>query len=138
MFPIPLKTNEEEDPKRMASCVHQAHVRRDVVVGLIEGAQSRGHRSYRHVNMDDVRKKAERLPENGVPPEIVRLLPNDAGLNTIMIPEAAAPALRAQQAELGKQAGVTVACATEAPPGIMERICTMHARRLKKCRTPTN
>lgn len=86
-----LKTNEEQDPKHMASFVHQAHARRDVIVGLIEGAQSRGHRSYRHVNMDDWRKRVVRLPENGVPPDILRLRPHDAGLNKIMIQKAAAP-----------------------------------------------
>ena len=41
---ILLKTNEEEYPTSMASFVHQAHVRRDVVVELIEDAQARGHR----------------------------------------------------------------------------------------------
>ena len=86
-----LLEHEEEDPASMASFVHQAHVRRDVVVELIEDAQARGHRSYRHVSIAAVRKKAEQLPEDGIPPEIVRLLPHDASLDKILIQKAAAP-----------------------------------------------
>lgn len=88
---ILLRASEEDYPTTMASFVHQAHVRRDVVVELIEGAQGRCHRSYRHINIDAARKKAEELPENGVPPQDVRLLPHDASLNHILIQNAAAP-----------------------------------------------
>ena len=91
MVSVLLKTSEEDDPKSMASFIHQAHVRRDVVVELIAGARALGHRSYQKVNMDSVRKKAEGLPENGVPPEVVRLLPHDGSLDKIQIQKAAAP-----------------------------------------------
>ena len=36
-----LKTNEEDNPKSMASFIHQAHARRDVVIELIAGARAR-------------------------------------------------------------------------------------------------
>ena len=42
--------------------------------------------------MDRVRAKAECLPEDGVPPEIVRLLPHDGDLDKILIQKAATPA----------------------------------------------
>ena len=83
MVSVLLKTSEEDDPQSMASFIHQAHVRRDVVVELIAGARARGHRSYQKVNMASVRKKAEALPDNGVPPEVVRLLPHDGSLDKI-------------------------------------------------------
>ena len=44
------------------------------MVDVIRGAQARGHRSYRHVDMGRVRAESQCLPEDGVPPEIVRLL----------------------------------------------------------------
>ena len=40
MVSVLLKTSEEDDPKSMASFIHQAHVRRDVVVELIAGARA--------------------------------------------------------------------------------------------------
>ena len=88
---ILLKTSEEDNPKSMASFIHQARVRRDVVVKLIEGAKARGHRAYRLVDMDRVRLKAEGLPTDGVPPEIVRLLPHDDHLDKVQVQKAATP-----------------------------------------------
>ena len=86
-----LKTSEEDDPKAIARFIHQARVRRDVVVKLIEDAKARGHRAYRHVNLDRVRGKAKKLPADGVPPEIVRLLPHDDDLDKIQVQKAATP-----------------------------------------------
>ena len=34
----------------------------------------RGHRAYRHVIMDDVERRAQALPKDGVPREIIKLL----------------------------------------------------------------
>ena len=53
-----IKTSEEGSPKAMAKFVHQALVRREIVVQLIQSAKSRGHRAYRGVNMERVREKA--------------------------------------------------------------------------------
>ena len=48
-------------------------VRRDVVVKFIASMKRRGHRAYRHVIMDDVERRAEALPKDGVPLEIIKL-----------------------------------------------------------------
>ena len=65
--------------------MHQAVVRRDVVVQLIASMKKRGHRGYRHVCIDDVEGRAQVLPHDGVPPEIVKLLPLDNLLDNIQI-----------------------------------------------------
>ena len=70
-----LKTSDEGDSKEsLAKFIHQALVRRDVVISLIDNACARGHRAYRNLDMDRVRQKAQDLPENGVPQHILKLL----------------------------------------------------------------
>ena len=88
---VMLKTRDEDDPKACAHLVHQATVRRGVVVQLIEGAVRRRHRAYASVSLDRVREKALRLPESGVPPEIVQLLQHDADLDKVQVQKAATP-----------------------------------------------
>ena len=88
---VMLKTRDEDDPKACAHLVHQATVRRGVVVQLIEGAVRRRHRAYASVSLDRVREKALRLPESGVPPEIVPLLQHDADLDKVQVQKAATP-----------------------------------------------
>ena len=90
---ILLKTSDEGDTKEsLTKFIHQALVRRDVVVDLIEKAQKRGHRAYKNIDMQRVRAKAaETLPENGVPPEIAKLIPYDDLLDKIQIQKAATP-----------------------------------------------
>ena len=88
---ILLKTSEEDDPKSMSRFIHQALVRRGVVVQLIDGMRRRGHKSYKNLDMRRVHEKAKGLPENAVPPEIVRLLPHDDDLNKIQVQKAVAP-----------------------------------------------
>ena len=65
------------DEKASASFIHQANVRRDVVVALIEEMQRRGHAAYKHVDLAAVKERAMSVPENDVPPEIIRMLPLD-------------------------------------------------------------
>ena len=67
----------DADDKASARLVHQARVRRSVVVYLIEEMKRRGHRAYKHVDMDVVRDRAQGLPVDDVPPEIIRMLPCD-------------------------------------------------------------
>ena len=86
-----LKTSDDEDPKALAKFVHQARVRRAVVVKLIEDAKRRGHRAYARVDIATMREKATSLPEDGVPPEIIRLLPHDNHLDKILVQKAACP-----------------------------------------------
>ena len=77
-----------QKPSRTLSTKHESE---DVVVKLIEDVKARGHRAYRHVNLDRVRGKAKKLPADGVPPEIVRLLPHDDDLDKIQVQKAATP-----------------------------------------------
>jgi len=89
---VVLKTNEESSPDSLARFVHQARVRRSIVVSLIRNAKDRGHRAYKLVDMDAVERKARHLPEDGVPPEIVALLPHDDSLDQVLVQKAADPA----------------------------------------------
>ena len=75
----------------MAQFVHQALVRRDVVLQLIRGAKNRGHRAYANVDMERAHAKAQLLPENGVPPELIRIIPHDDHLDKVLIQKAATP-----------------------------------------------
>jgi len=75
-----------------ASLIAQATVRRAVVVELIEDGKRRGHPSYQHVNMTEVLVKAEeRLPEDGVLPELVTELEHDDGLDRVLLQKASSP-----------------------------------------------
>ena len=59
----------------MARFIHQAMVRRSVIVKLIETMKRKGHRAYKRIDMNEVIAKSAALPKNDVPPEIIRLLP---------------------------------------------------------------
>eukprot|EP00973_Karenia_brevis_P073776 10253074-Karenia_brevis.AAC.1 len=41
--------------------------------------------------MERARRKAQGLPENGVPPELIRVLPHDTHLDKILVQKAATP-----------------------------------------------
>ena len=73
-----FKTSGEEDmEKNAARIIHQAMARRRVAIELIDSSRRRGHAAYKNVDMEAVREKAKGLPEEDVPPEIIRLLPLD-------------------------------------------------------------
>ena len=63
-----LKTHDSNDKDALARFIHQARVRRRVVVNRILEAKARGHRAYALVDAARVRAKALVLPEDGVPP----------------------------------------------------------------------
>ena len=86
-----LNTNDTDDRNSLARFVHQAHVRRHLVVQRILDAKARGHRAYVLVDSDRVRAKAKALPENGIPPELVHLLPNDGSISKLQVQKAATP-----------------------------------------------
>ena len=88
---IILKTCEEDSPKSMSAFIHQAVVRRHVVVMLIENAKMRGHKAYKSIDMQKVKLKANGLPEHGVPPELVRVLGHDTDLDKVMVQKSATP-----------------------------------------------
>ena len=52
-------------------------MRRDVVVKLIEEMVRRGHSAYKDVDIRAVQDRAIALPEDDIPPEIIRMLPAD-------------------------------------------------------------
>ena len=75
---ILLKTaGGDDDGQASARFIHQATVRRQVVIKVIEELKRRGHSAYVNVDLEDVKQRAQALPENDIPPEIVRLLPLD-------------------------------------------------------------
>ena len=86
-----LKTAEDGDKNKLAGFIHQAHVRRHVVVKHILAAKARGHRAYQDVHEPTLRKKAQGLPLHGIPPEIVRLLPYDGDLAKVCTQKNATP-----------------------------------------------
>ena len=95
-----LKTADADDSEKgLARLIHQAMVRRDVVVKLIASMKRRGHRAYKHVQMEQVRERAELLPQHGVPPEIIRLLPLDNLLDKIQMQKSATPVATPQSVE---------------------------------------
>lgn len=87
-----LKTaGGDVEDKASARFINQARVRRSVVIDLIEEMKARGHRAYEHVDMGIVKARAEKLPENDVPPEMIRLLPLDASHDKILPNKNATP-----------------------------------------------
>ena len=83
--------NKQEGATVPQRIIHQAVVRRHVVVGLIAAMVSRGHPAYKGVDMDAVTLRAEQLPEDGVPAEIVALFANDGTLAQVQRQKAATP-----------------------------------------------
>ena len=89
---IILKTAAGDDTEKyVARLIHQCLVRRDVVIKLIETMMQRGHHAYKHVDMKEVHRKAQELPEDDVPPEIIRLLPLDDLQDKIQLQKSATP-----------------------------------------------
>ena len=87
-----LKTAAGDDTEKdVAKLIHQCTVRRHIVVELIRTMKDRGHRAYKHVNMDQVQRNADSLPENAVPPEIIRYLPLDDLQDKIQMQKSATP-----------------------------------------------
>eukprot|EP00435_Cladocopium_sp_Y103_P006429 s3270_g2.t1 len=74
-----------------ASIIHQARVRRTIVLELLADAKAREHPAYIQVNMEDAVQRADQLPEDGVPEELIALLPYDDDLDNIQRQKAATP-----------------------------------------------
>ena len=88
---LKIASDSDDGNKATAKMIHQATVRRSVVIRLIEHSHSRGHRAYRHMNMDNIMQTTLHLPVNGVPPEMIRLLPQDDTLDKIQMQKNATP-----------------------------------------------
>lgn len=68
-----LKTNKTgcATDAEVKTLIHQANVRRRVVVAIILDLKAAGHPAYTQVDADAVRQKADTLPEDGVPPAVL-------------------------------------------------------------------
>ena len=86
-----LKSSDEDKRDDLKHFIHQAHVNRQKVLNCILGMKRRGHRAYMHVDEADARRRAEKLPEHGVPPELISLLPDDSSYDKLKIQKAATP-----------------------------------------------
>ena len=69
----------------MANFIHQAKVRRDVVIRHLLSAKARRHRAYVHIDGEMVIKRAQDLPENGVPAEVQHCLAWDNHLDKLQV-----------------------------------------------------
>jgi hypothetical protein len=119
-----LKTNDSDDREALSNFVHQAHVRRHVVVQTILNAKARGRRAYVRVDEQKMKEKAESLPVNGIPMELTHLLPNDESISKLHIQKAATPVegLRADVA------GAARAIAIQRPNAVvLEKSCNDEA-----------
>ena len=92
-----------------AKIIHQARVRRAVVLQLIADAKAREHPAYNSLRMNEVVQRAEQLPEDGVPAEIVAWLPHDTDLDNVQRQKAATPT-RAMLSEADVQAEFAHMC----------------------------
>lgn len=87
-----IKTMEtSQDKAALSQVIHQARVRRSVVLELVQEAQRRDHPAYKHVDWTQAVARADTLPEDGVPEEIVAILPHDEDLDNVLRQKAATP-----------------------------------------------
>ncbi|MCR9130888.1 MAG: hypothetical protein NXI12_15390 [Alphaproteobacteria bacterium] len=71
-----LKTNKKgkTSDTEIKGLIHQANVRRGVVVNLILDMKRLGHPSFAGVDEEGVRLRAAALPTDGVPPEVLKVV----------------------------------------------------------------
>ena len=86
-----LVETEDSEKKALASSIHQAMARCAVVVKPIASMKRRGHRAYKHIDIVKVEAKVADLPENSVPPEIIKLLPLDGLFGKLQLQKSATP-----------------------------------------------
>ena len=81
----------DKDKEGVEKVIHQARVRRTIVLQLLSGAKTRGHPAYKHINMEEATARAQTLPEDGIPEEIIAVLPYDNDLENVQRQKAATP-----------------------------------------------
>eukprot|EP00438_Fugacium_kawagutii_P008899 Skav215707 [mRNA] locus=scaffold2573:242958:252224:+ [translate_table: standard] len=86
-----VKSHKGHETSDLGRILHQARVRRAVVVRLIEDAVARGHPAFQDIQMEQMYASAKALPEDGIPKEVIAELPYDSDLNAIMRQKAATP-----------------------------------------------
>ena len=74
-----------------ANLIHQARVRRAVVLQLLADAKTREHPAYSNLCLIAAAERAEDLPVDGIPPEIIALLAHDDNLENVQRQKAATP-----------------------------------------------
>ena len=88
---IVLKSSCADRIADLKHVIHQARVRRHVVVTLILDARARGHIAYKHLDEDAVKARAELLPVDDIPPELIKVLINDDSIDKLQPQKAATP-----------------------------------------------
>ena len=91
-----LKTNKSGSTteSEIKGLIHQANVRRHVIVQLIEHMKLNGHPAYAAVDMEAVKLRAQELPEDGVPPAVLAVIKtqaDDASQDKLQPQKAATP-----------------------------------------------
>ena len=86
-----VKSHQKQGTVDAGRILHQARVRRAMVVKLIEDGVARGHPAFEGVNMQAMYSAAEALPEDGIPLEVMAELPYDSDLDRIVRQKAATP-----------------------------------------------
>ena len=86
-----LKTNDEDQRDNLKHFIHQARVRQRRVIEVIMAMKKIGHKSYVNINDEAVKDNAAQLPTDGIPPELISLLPNDRGFDKLRMQKAATP-----------------------------------------------
>ena len=76
-----LKTNKKgkTTDAEIKGLIHQANVRREVVVNLVLDMKRLGHPSFAGVDEEGVRLRAAALPTDGVPPEVLKVVAQAQG-----------------------------------------------------------
>eukprot|EP00438_Fugacium_kawagutii_P014564 Skav232307 [mRNA] locus=scaffold882:595493:597445:- [translate_table: standard] len=86
-----VKSHKGHETLDLGRILHQARVRRAVVVRLIEDAVARGHPAFQDIHMEQMYTRATALPLDGIPEEVIAELPYDSDLNAIVRQKAATP-----------------------------------------------
>ena len=91
-----LKTNKsgKTTADEIKNLIHQANVRREVVVQLILDMKRLGHPSFQRAEEEAVRQAAAELPEDGVPPQVLKVVTelDEASEDKLLPQKAATPA----------------------------------------------
>eukprot|EP00435_Cladocopium_sp_Y103_P014631 s5512_g3.t1 len=127
-----LKTNKEgaTNEQEIKTLIHQALV----VVGLIMDMHRLGHPSYANLDEDLVRERAKALPEEGIPPEVLKVLPRLDGAQDKLQPQKAATPCDGRGPAL--EAGRTFAAQRGRPSSQKGSVVRMPMRsQLRPCRT---
>ena len=76
-----LKTNKKgkTTDAEIKGLIHQANVRREVVVNLVLDMKRLGHPSFAGADEEGVRLRAAALPTDGVPPEVLKVVAQARG-----------------------------------------------------------